>query len=89
MRPDICPNCGAEVPQKARACPACGSDEKTGWSDVAHADNLGLPDESFDYDEFVQREFSDRKPVPRGMHWFWWVVGILVLLALLALWLPR
>ncbi|MDJ0704580.1 MAG: zinc ribbon domain-containing protein [Leptolyngbyaceae cyanobacterium MO_188.B28] len=30
-----CPNCGADVPVKARACPECGSDEETGWSDAA------------------------------------------------------
>jgi len=30
-----CPHCGAEVPQGALACPACGSDEETGWSDAA------------------------------------------------------
>ena len=23
-----CPNCGAEVPIKAKSCPDCGSDEK-------------------------------------------------------------
>ncbi len=30
-----CPNCGADVPAKARACPVCGSDEDTGWSEAA------------------------------------------------------
>ena len=29
----ICPACGAEVPAGAAACPECGSDETTGWSD--------------------------------------------------------
>jgi hypothetical protein len=28
-----CPFCHAEVPQGASACPECGSDEQTGWSD--------------------------------------------------------
>ncbi len=28
-----CPNCGEEVPIKAKSCPGCGSDEKTGWSE--------------------------------------------------------
>src|ERR1041384_1119375 len=37
MTPEICPNCGAEVPRQAKACPECGSDEKTGWSEEAHA----------------------------------------------------
>ncbi len=30
-----CPNCGADVPIKAKACPECGSDEDTGWSEEA------------------------------------------------------
>ena len=30
-----CPHCGANVPQNARACPECGSDEDTGWSKEA------------------------------------------------------
>jgi hypothetical protein len=28
-----CPFCGAEVPAGAAACPECGSDDQTGWSD--------------------------------------------------------
>jgi len=87
MTPEVCPNCGAEVPPRAKACPECGSDEQTGWSEEAHADGLGLPDEEFDYDDFVKREFGSKKPVPRGIHWFWWVVAVLVVAGLLFLWL--
>ncbi len=84
----VCPNCGAEVPPNARACPACGSDEQTGWSEDASASGLDLPDEEFNYDDYVKREFGGGKnPVPRGIHWFWWVVGIAVLAAFLLLWL--
>ena len=85
MPPEYCPNCGAEVPPDAKACPECGSDEQTGWSDKAHADNLGLPDEEFDYGEYVKREFGKEGPVPRGLHWFWWVVAI-VLVGLFLVW---
>ncbi len=42
-----CPNCGEEVPIKARACPDCGSDENTGWSDDTMYDGLDLNE----YDE--------------------------------------
>ena len=87
MTPEVCPNCGAEVPPRAKACPECGSDEQTGWSEEAHADGLGLPDQEFDYDDFVKREFGSKKPVPRGVHWFWWVVAVLVAAGLLFLWL--
>jgi hypothetical protein len=85
--PEICPNCGAEVPPKARACPECGADEKKGWSEEAHASGLDLPDENFDYDDFVKREFGGKSPVPRGIHWFWWVIAVLLAAAFITYWL--
>ena len=66
MSPEVCPNCGAEIPRNAKACPECGSDEKTGWSETAYASGLGLPDEEFDYDEFVKEEFGSGQVKPRG-----------------------
>ena len=87
MPPEICPNCGAEVPRNAKACPECGSDEQTGWSDEAYAGGLDLPDEKFDYDDFVKREFGGKSPVPRGLHWFWWVIALVILGVLLLFWL--
>jgi hypothetical protein len=84
--PEICPNCGADVPRNAKACPECGSDEKTGWSEQAQADGLDLPEDSFDYEEFVEKEFGAGKPAPRGMHWFWWLIAVLVLVAFVLLW---
>ena len=74
--PGTCPNCGAEVPPNARACPACGSDEETGWSEEARSSGLDLPEEKFDYDDFVKREFGGESPKPRGIPWFWWVIAI-------------
>lgn len=56
--PRICPICGAAVPEGACACPECGSDEQTGWSEEAYAPQPDLPDDEFDYHEFVQREFG-------------------------------
>lgn len=82
MPPEICPHCGASLPARAKACPQCGSDEKTGWSDQARYDNLDLPEESFDYDDFVQREFGEGAK-PRGLNWFWWLVGLLLLAAII------
>jgi zinc-ribbon domain len=76
--PDVCPNCGAAVPQGAKACPECGSDEETGWSEQAKTDSLDLPDESFDYEEFTKREFGNSSPKPRGVRWFWWLIAILL-----------
>ena len=82
MSPEVCPNCGAGVPPRARACPECGSDESTGWSEASAYDGLDLPDEDFYYDRYVEREFGKRGPVPEGIHWFWWLVGVVLLIAL-------
>jgi hypothetical protein len=84
--PEICPNCGAEVPSHAKACPECGADDQTGWSEEARADGLGLPDESFNYQDFVKREFGSESPVPRGIHWFWWVVALLLAVGFIVYW---
>jgi hypothetical protein len=82
----VCPNCGADIPPNSRACPECGSDEETGWSEAATTGGLDLPDEKFDYDDFVDREFGSKKPIPRGIHWFWWMVALILAILFLAFW---
>ena len=73
----ICPACGATVPAKALACPECGSDEKTGWSNQTIYDDTGIEDpEEFDYDDYVRREFG-KGPKRSGRQWLWWVVGVI------------
>jgi len=86
VSPEVCPHCGAEVPRGAKACPECGSDEETGWTETAYASHLNLPDEEFDHDEFVKREFGPEPVKPPGITWFWWMIGIAVIAALV-LWL--
>jgi zinc-ribbon domain len=89
MAPEICANCGADVPRNAKACPECGSDEQTGWSEEAAAADLGLPDDSFDYDKFVREELEGSERVRDRASWYWWViaaVGILILVAALTKW---
>lgn len=83
---EVCPNCGAIVPRKAKCCPECGADEETGWSESAQAANLGIPDDKFDYDEFVKEEFG-HNPKPRGIHWIWWITAIILLLIFLLVFL--
>ena len=74
--PDNCPNCGADLRANAKVCPECGSDERTGWSEAADTQHLGLPDDNFDYDEFTKREFGGASKVkPHGMRWLWWIVA--------------
>lgn len=75
--PEVCPNCGADVPRNAKACPECGACEETGWSEAATTSGLGLPDEDFDYKEFVEMEFGERRK-RHGTAWFWCTIGILL-----------
>jgi len=84
-----CPNCGAELKPGAQVCPECGSDEQTGWSERAQSDGLDLPEESFDYNEFVKRELEDKGPVPRGVHWFWWLVALALVVGFAWFWFHR
>ena len=79
MSPDVCPNCGADVPHNAKACPECGSDETTGWSEDARIGGLDLPDDNFNYDEFVKQEFGGERK-PRGISWLWWIVAVVLIL---------
>jgi uncharacterized membrane protein YvbJ len=90
MPPEICPNCGAEVPPRAKACPECGADEETGWSEQAQSQRLGLPDEEFNYQEFIENEFAAEKKTvrPAGISWLWWIVAVVLVLAFLS-WATR
>lgn len=54
----ICPHCDALVPGNARACPECGSDEETGWSDDAKLNRLGIPTQS----HFSDEDYNDILP---------------------------
>jgi len=89
MAPDICPNCGALIEdEQAVACPECGADESAGWNDRATAQRLDLPDDEFDYDEFIEEEFGRKPANPlkvEGISWGTWAVAIVVLLLLLSL----
>ena len=84
---DECPHCGADLPPNAKACPECGSDEETGWSEAATLDRLDLPGESFDYQDFIEREFEGKAARSRRLHWLWWTAGVVLLAPLMWLWL--
>jgi hypothetical protein len=85
--PGDCPVCGFDVPKGRRACPNCGADERSGWSEDAHLAELDLPEpNAFDHRGFVRREFGDdaqrhRPLIPK----FWlWAAAIVALLMLFA-----
>jgi len=83
--PETCPVCGESVPPKALACRECGADHNSGWKPDADLDGLALPDEEFNYDEFVPNEFGSGKS--SGIKPVWWITAAFLLLALIALWI--
>jgi len=82
--PKICPVCGEDVPRTALACPECGADHNSGWREDAETyDAVDLPDEDFNYEEFVKQEFgSSRRPVIKTV---WWITAILLVAVLIAI----
>jgi hypothetical protein len=72
--PEACANCGAPIPRRAKACPSCGADERTGWRETSVYDGLDLPEEAY----------GDEPRAPRrpGLAWYWIAAGVLVLAAL-------
>lgn len=83
--PEECPVCGEDVPRGSLACPACGADHNSGWREDAESyDGLDLPDDSFNYAEFVQHEFGSSVK-PAGIKTIWWITAIIVVVVSIAL----
>jgi uncharacterized membrane protein YvbJ len=87
----LCPGCGNEVQIGPRGCPKCSKPPKAkkkparkSWQQDRRYDDLDLPSEDFDYDEFVAREFGKVPHRRIGIAWYWWVTA-LVLLVLMVL----
>ena len=78
--PGECPACGEHVPAGARACPACGADARTGWSEDTLYDGLDLPDEAFEDDAPSGRR-SPRADGRTGKEYL--TVGVTILLVLI------
>jgi hypothetical protein len=72
-----CPGCAAKSAKSAKAKPA-----RKSWESEPTEDGLSLPDEDFDYDEFVAREFGKSPHRQLGVKWYWWVLGIIALVAM-------
>lgn len=70
--PEECAQCGTAIPRRARACPGCGADERTGWRETSVYDGLDLP------------ENEPERPAARrgvnGLAWYWWCVGVFLAL---------
>lgn len=88
-----CPFCDQEV-RVGQPCPGCAKKTKSkakpakkrakkSWEQDSTYDGLNLPDDDFDYDEFVSREFGKAPHQALGVAWYWWLLGIIALVALI------
>jgi hypothetical protein len=84
----VCPTCDREVAVGSH-CPRCikkKSQQKTerkSWEQEQSADGLDLPDEDFDYDDFVAKEFGHAPHRKMGITWYWYAVALLLLALML------
>lgn len=86
----LCPGCDQEVPVGSRGCPRCNPPSKRRKRPRAAArgrsagkdsypDGLDLPDEDFDYDAYIAREFGTKPHRRIGIAWYWWLTGVLLI----------
>ena len=96
----VCPNCGADFHPNARTCKCCGTSPgspSAAWRQSEHLDGVNLPanpgnDPTFDYDEFISREFGDEnseQPIVVDLRKvIWWLTAV-ILLIVFAVWTTR
>ena len=82
--PKVCPVCGEAVPRPALACPECGADHRSGWQeDTEPYDGVDLPDDDFDYQEFVKQEFGSSRRL--AIKRIWWITAFLLIAMFIAI----
>lgn len=82
----VCPFCDREV-RVGQPCSGCAKKskpaparKKRSWEQDKSYDGLDLPDEDFDYDDFVAREFGRKPHKQIGVKWYWWILGVILLI---------
>ena len=74
----VCPGCKPSKPKRNKKRRVAATSRKS-WEQDESMDGVDLPDEDFDYDDFVEREFG-KKPHRRiGIKWYWWLTAAIVL----------
>ncbi len=76
-----CPICGEVVPAKAKACPNCGSCDKTGWSEAARGpDGLDLPEDPLERAKIERKVRFWKLYAKTFMTVFWTLFAIVILI---------
>lgn len=76
--PEKCAVCGTAIPRRAKACPQCGADERTGWREQSVYDGVDLPEEAW-RKEGPERRRRAPSPRPNGIAWYWWLVAVILM----------
>lgn len=81
----LCPFCDHEV-RVGESCKGCAKKSKPARAKSKRPephdeiyDGLDLPDDDFDYDEFVAREFGHKPHRKTGVKWHWWALAVAIL----------
>lgn len=93
----MCPTCEKDVKVGSHGCPHCArvaarkrvrskvAAKKREWEEEEGIDGLGLPDEDFDYADFVAKEFGGKSAKRVGIHPVWWWTALMLVVAIVAL----
>jgi hypothetical protein len=78
----VCPYCGCEV-RVGKTCSGCAKKankpKPRSWEQDQSKDGHDLPDDDFDYEKFVAREFGKSPHQLLGIKWYWWLLAMLLL----------
>lgn len=82
-----CPFCGCNV-RVGKPCPGCSkktkAPKKTSWEQDGPQDGLDLPNDDFDYDDFIAREFGKAPHRKTGLKWYWWALAVALLAGMIS-----
>jgi predicted Abi (CAAX) family protease len=83
----VCPSCGSTA-RVGKPCPGCmkkvKKPKRRSWEEDGPQDGLDLPDDDFDYDDFVAREFGKIPHRQTGLKWYWWLLAVALLAGMIA-----
>ena len=68
-----CPGCAPRRRRKRKKVAAAR--RRKDWEQDSIYDGIGVPDDEFNYEEFLDREFGKKPHQQLGIKWYWWVSG--------------
>ena len=71
----MCPGCAPKRQRRRKRLKKVASSRRKDWNQDAISEGLGIPDEEFDYEDFIQREFASKPHRRIGIKWYWWATA--------------